>query len=262
MSETLTYQESEPVPENTVVLNSDEQESLQVGEQMQQEQSQLLAGKYDSPQALEKAYLELQQKLGSNEEQSQDTESTPEPEEKPEESSNVNFLDQLWEESQNDSEEYSTELMDQLNKMSKEDLATMYLEQRGQQPKEASQPDDFTAEQVEQLHGLVGGADQYKQMISWAQDNIDANEVELFDNVMNSGDAAGAYFAIRALSQRWVEANGYEGQLLQGKAPRNESKKFKSQAELVEAMADPRYDRDEAYRAEVMSKLSNSNVNF
>ena len=102
MSETLTYQESEPVPENTVVLNSDEQESLQVGEEMQQEQSQLRAGKYDSPQALEKAYLELQQKLGSNEEQSQDTESTSEPEEKPEESSNVNFLDQLWEESQND----------------------------------------------------------------------------------------------------------------------------------------------------------------
>ena len=67
MSETLTYQE-EPQAE----LNAEEQDSLQVGEQMQQEQEQLLAGKYKSSEDLEKAYLELQSKLG---------EATEEPEE-------------------------------------------------------------------------------------------------------------------------------------------------------------------------------------
>jgi len=67
MSETLTYQE-----EPQVELNAEEQDSLQVGEQMQQEQEQLLAGKYKSSEDLEKAYLELQSKLG---------EAKPEPEE-------------------------------------------------------------------------------------------------------------------------------------------------------------------------------------
>ena len=67
MSETLTYQE-----EPQVELNAEEQDSLQVGEQMQQEQEQLLAGKYKSSEDLEKAYLELQSKLG---------EATEEPEE-------------------------------------------------------------------------------------------------------------------------------------------------------------------------------------
>lgn len=63
MSETLTYQET---PKEQ--LNEAEQEALEVGEQMEQEQQQLLAGKYKSSEELEKAYLELQKKLGSNEE--------------------------------------------------------------------------------------------------------------------------------------------------------------------------------------------------
>ena len=63
MSETLTYQET---PKEQ--LNEAEQEALEVGEQMEQEQQQLLAGKYKSSEELEKAYLELQRKLGSNEE--------------------------------------------------------------------------------------------------------------------------------------------------------------------------------------------------
>ena len=46
--------------------NEAEQEALEVGEQMEQEQQQLLAGKYKSSEELEKAYLELQKKLGSN----------------------------------------------------------------------------------------------------------------------------------------------------------------------------------------------------
>lgn len=61
MSETLTYKE----PEQNQ-LNEAEQEALEVGEQMEQDQQQLLAGKYKSQEELEKAYIELQKKLGSD----------------------------------------------------------------------------------------------------------------------------------------------------------------------------------------------------
>ena len=62
MAETLTY---ENTPEVTSVdnLNADEQDSLQVGEKMQQAQDDLLAGKYKNAEELEKGYLELQEKL-------------------------------------------------------------------------------------------------------------------------------------------------------------------------------------------------------
>ena len=45
-------------------LTPDEQESLKVGEEMESQQDQLLAGKYKTAEELEKAYGELQKKLG------------------------------------------------------------------------------------------------------------------------------------------------------------------------------------------------------
>ena len=57
------------------LLNADEQESLALGEQMQAEQEQLLAGKYKSVQELEKGYLEAQKALSNQ--------SEPEVEEQP-----------------------------------------------------------------------------------------------------------------------------------------------------------------------------------
>ena len=47
-------------------LSAEEQDSLAVGEKMEQAQEQLLAGKYKSAEELEKGYLELQQKLSTN----------------------------------------------------------------------------------------------------------------------------------------------------------------------------------------------------
>ena len=75
MSETLSYQE----PASTE-LNEAEQEAVEVGEQMEADQNQLLAGKYKSADELEKAYLELQQKLGSQEPEEESEEEEPEAE--------------------------------------------------------------------------------------------------------------------------------------------------------------------------------------
>ena len=65
MAETLTVDttpQTETLPDN---LTPDEQDSLAVGEQIAQDQEQLLAGKYKNAEELEKAYMELQSKLGS-----------------------------------------------------------------------------------------------------------------------------------------------------------------------------------------------------
>ena len=49
--------------------------------------------------------------------------------------------------------------------------------------------------------------------------------------------------------------------MLTGKAARTREA-FRSQAEVVAAMNDPRYERDEAYRQDVYDKLERSNVAF
>ena len=84
----------------------------------------------------------------------------------------------------------------------------------------------------------------------------------MFDQVMEAGNPNAAYFAISSLAQRYQDTIGFDGKMLTGKASSSKSKGFKSQAELVSAMSDPRYDTDPAYRQELMEQLENSDVNF
>ena len=84
----------------------------------------------------------------------------------------------------------------------------------------------------------------------------------MYDSVMEKGDPAACFFAVQALKGRYEDASGVEGTMLTGKAPSNRGDQFKSQAQVVEAMSDPKYDNDPAYRREVMDKLERSNLQF
>ena len=66
MAETITYDPSND-PQAIAEAEARDGETLAVGEQMQKDQSELLAGKYKDAEELEKAYIELQQKLGEGE---------------------------------------------------------------------------------------------------------------------------------------------------------------------------------------------------
>ena len=67
---------------------------------------------------------------------------------------------------------------------------------------------------------------------------------------------------VDGLKAKYETQNGYEGRMLQGKQSSESNDVFRSQAELVQAMSDPRYDTDEAYRNDLLSKLDRSNLNF
>lgn len=233
-------------------LNADEQDSLQVGEQMEEAQDQRLAGKYKNAQELEAAYIELQKKLGDQ--KSEPTEEPETAEDSPEEE-DVSILDKLWEESQS---EYTPETLQEIAKTDPQKLAEAYLQYRA---KAESQP-TMTADDAASIRNMVGGDDSYSQIIGWAGENLSEQEISMFDSVMERGDPVSAMFAVQALAYRYRDANGYEGDLVQGKAPSTSGASFRSQAELVQAMSDPRYDNDPAYRQDVMRKLDNSNIAF
>ena len=213
MSETLSYQDA---PE--AELNSEEQDSLQVGEQMEQEQQQLLAGKYKSPEDLEKAYLELQTKLGQSSETEDDTE-PQQTEEQPE------------------------------------------TEPETEESTEDEEP-QLTQEDVDFLQDMAGGKDGYESMLKWAASTLQQKEIDMYDAVMEQGNPNAVYFAVQALVARYNDATGTDGKLLTGKSSTETTSTFRSQQELIAAMSDPRYDSDEAYRNDVMSKLSNSELSF
>ena len=116
--------------------------------------------------------------------------------------------------------------------------------------------------QAQDLMDMVGGDKAYKSMLSWANDNFSQDEVAMYDGVMESGNPSAIFFAVQALQSRYNDAVGTDGQLLTGRGAENTDDSFKSQAELVAAMSDPRYDRDPAYRADLMRRLENSDVEF
>ena len=231
-------------------LNSDEQESLQIGEEMAKEQDTMLAGKYKDAQELETAYLELQKKLGEGGETPETTEESEDTEKEVD-----SLFDRLWEEAQG--EKFDENTLQELKTANPAELAKMYLEYRN-----SVDNVDISEADASALKNMVGGEQQYEQLMQWATENLDEAEIDRFDAVIDSGDVNAAYYAIQALSYKYGDAVGVEGKLVQGKAPTESSRGYKSQAEVVAAMQDPRYDRDPAYRQEVMAKLEKSNVNF
>jgi len=235
-------------------LTADEQESLAIGEEMQEAQDQRLAGKYKNAEELEAAYLELQKKLGSQDKEEPTAETQEEATEEDEDTpSDSSLFDRLWEES---GDEFSEDTLKELSSSKPEDLAKMYLDYRTKNTKV------ITEDTAKELVNSVGGEKNYTDMLKWAGQTLNESEIAMYDSVMESGDPNAVFFAMQALSYKYNDTNGVDGNLLQGKAAGETTKGFKSQAEVVAAMQDPRYDRDPAYRQEVMAKLESSNVNF
>ena len=68
MAINLTYDPSND-PETLEAEDQRDAESLEIGEQLAEEEGKLLAGKYKDAEDLEAAYIELQKKLGSNDDE-------------------------------------------------------------------------------------------------------------------------------------------------------------------------------------------------
>ena len=251
-AQTLTYDANEQAEGE---LSTEEKEALEVGEKLTEQQNELLAGKFKDAEELEKGYMELQKKLGDPNRETEEPE-VKEEEDKEEEVKTA-FLDTLWEEANN---EFTQETIDKLNGMDSKDVAQMYLEYRSQQPGQQV----LSTENVTQLKGVVGGEEQYGQMMQWANSNLTEKETEMYDAVMEQGNPLAAFFAVQALKYRFDDAQGVDGQMLSGKTASNsKGDQFRSQAEVVRAMSDPKYDSDPAYRQDIYDKLERSkNLKF
>ena len=224
---------------------SDEAESLRIGEEMIQAQEQRLAGKYKNTEELEAAYLELQKKLGSQEEQDVQAD--------PDESFETTWLDEAYR-SINESGELSKELSEQISNMNGMDVFNAMQNQ-------VPEARDLSDGELNSVYDAVGGQDQYANLIGWAQQNFSEAEIDAYDQVIETGNISQINLALQALYYRYTDAVGVDGDLLQGKPAASEAT-FRSQAELIQAMNDPRYDKDPAYRQDVLDKLDRSDLNF
>jgi len=254
----------DPTESGDEEFTPDELESLEVGEQLAQENQELLAGKYRDAAELEQAYLELQKKLGQRDEE---PEQVAEEEETEEEEIELPAGAQLIQEASNEyyqnGGQLSEETLEQFSQMSSRDLVEAYLALQANQPQqEVAQVADISEREVNFIQNSVGGEAAYANLVQWAAENLPADYVNAFDSVVESGQVQAIQLAVAGLQREYENAVGYEGRILSGKAATQTVDVFRSQAEVVRAMQDPRYDNDPAYRQDVFEKMERSNIQY
>ena len=278
MAETIRYDTSDdPVVAQSIAEK--EAESLRVGEELMAKQEKMLAGKYKSAEDLEAAYLELQKKLG----QSESTESQTEPQSDYQfytDDGSVNYetatevygeqLGNTFKENGIDPfemNEYfsknngtlSEEMYGQLNKAGlNKELVDSYLSGlRGQLGYESEQP-VLTESEIKNIKNIAGGDRGYDNLMQWAGENLDQEAIKDFDDVLATGNKAAVKFAVTALMGKYEDSQGRDSKIVTGKESFTET--YRSMAEVVRDMNKPEYQNDEAYRDDVLRKLSASNL--
>ena len=284
MTEKLTY---DPTPADAPELSEDEQNSLEVAEKLQQEEAELLAGKFKNAEDLENAYLELQKKLGSDEATEEETETETATVDSDAynddgtvnyESVNTQYGDKLgalfqennvdpWEISKHFHEtqgEITDDMYSTLEKtgLSRSSIDSYLAGRAAESGYNAPEQPDLTDAEVTKIHTSVGGEQQYSRLIDWASENLEQKTLDAFNSMINNGNADAVQIAVDGLKAQYENAEGYEGKMLTGKPAKASSDVFRSQAEVVQAMSDQRYDRDPAYRQDLYDKLERSNIQF
>ena len=281
MAETLTVNTDTPTETATDTvenLTPEEQDSLAVGSEIQEQQEQLYAGKYKSAEELEKAYGELQKKLGDQGTENsgevgdtQDTaeveseETTEETQEAPPPTAAAELIQSASEEYFNNDSKLSPETLEKFSSMSSKELVEAYMQVQSNLPQGdlLDNAGDISDATVNEIKNYAGGEQSYDNMVEWASNNLDQQSVEAFDSIINTGSVDAIKLAVNGLKAQYENANGYEGTMVTGKAPAQSKDVYRSQAELVAAMNDRRYDNDPAYRQDVIAKLERSdNLSF
>ncbi len=113
-----------------------------------------------------------------------------------------------------------------------------------------------------QVKGVVGGDEVYGTMVEWAKANYTEDQIAAYDSAVNSGNMDTATLAAKGLMSDYQNSTGSAGKTYGGSEAPQEGvgDVFRSNAEVVDAMKDPRYEYDSAYRQDVLKKLDGSDI--
>jgi hypothetical protein len=230
----------------------------QTGEEQQVERPEWLPEKFKSPEDMAQAYSELEKKMGQGTTEEQTAETTEDNEgdvqdDKPDDNENADYnavvVDASKEFFENDG---------QLSEETYEKLAKAGLPKELVDSYAAGQQALLQSEEGE-IKSVANG--QFDAMAEWANDNLQQEEIDAFDDIVTTGTKEQAKFAVKSLYDRYTQANGSSPRLVQGAVTGGSTMPFKSMQELARAQSDPRYKSgDKAYHEEIDRRLSVSRL--
>lgn len=245
MQEEAAEQRNQSLQSNTEEPKEEAQEEAQ--EEALEERPEWLDEKFENPEDLAKAYNELQKKQSSKEPKAKKEEAPAEEEAASSLNSSV----------QKATEEFA-------EKGALTDKTYVELEKAGI-PRSfveayiAGQESMSTAQALE-IQTEVGGNANYNAMSDWAAENLSDGDLAGFNSIVETGSIDQAKMAVKGLYAQFISAGGQPPELSQGSTSGSSVKPFGSAAQVTEAMRDPRYSNDPAYRDNVEKRLAVSNV--
>ena len=200
-----------------------------------------LPEKFKSAEDMAKAYSELEKK--------QSTETTDEPnmQQMRADAEASEGMNKFYNEYQ-DKGELSQNSYDELSKMGLDkSLVDGYI--AGQQ--------SIANTEVQQIHNTVGGEANYTKVIEFAQ-TLGKAEQDAFNETLDTGSIEQVKMAVQAIASR-AGVNAEQPQsMINGDSIETNSDIFESSAQVIDAMNDPRYAKDPAFRKLVEEKIARS----
>ena len=253
----------------------------------------LYAGKFKTVEDLANSYKELEGKLGSVTEEDQVSESTEEIigvpegyEEYYQEDGTVNYesvnetygeiLGEIFKENSIDPFKISAEfhknegeipeemyqsLLDAgLSKNAVDSYLTGRAAEMGYVEGGEGAAEELAQEEVKSIRDSIGGDEAYGKMVSWALENLSKPEIEAFNEATNTMSGPQLSMMVQGLYTRYQNAMGVEPSLYSGRPASSGPTPYRSTAEVVTAMSDPRYGKDVTYTEDVQRRLAGSDV--
>lgn len=225
-------------------------------EESKETRPEWLPEKFKSPEDMAKAYGELETKLGQPEPKQEQVKETKKDDlsidnaEKAVENAGLS-MDTLQQE-YNESGQLNDKSYEALAKAGiPKDYVDAFI--KGQEA--------IATQTANTLKQEVGGDEAYKNMMTWASENLNEAEINAYNRTVNGKDIEATKLAIAGLNAKYKNAEGIEPNLARGDRPSTSNATgFRSWAEVTAAMSDPRYSKDVAYQADVQAKLKNSKL--
>jgi hypothetical protein len=213
----------------------------------EEERPEWLDEKFESPEEMAKAYKELQKKMSKPKAEKKDA--------KAEDASPVEATTGAIDAARGEFAE-SGELSDKtFDALEAAGLPREFVEQyiAGQQA--------MSVQQAATIQESIGGAGNYEAMSEWAGENLADGDLDAFNDIVEGGSVEQARVAVKGLYAQFQAAGGKGPSLVQGSTSGDAGvKPFGSTAQVTEAMRDPRYASDPAYRENVEKRMAVSSI--
>ena len=233
----------------------------------------LYAGKFKSVEDLVGSYKELEGKLGAIDQTREESEGNVEEQAEEQEVNDSEFnaeeyygdgLASVLEEVGIDAEDISNRFLendeiseDDYSKLAEAGFSKQVVDLYLDGVRNAGIAGEVDAEGIKES---VGGDESYGQMVSWAMDNLPAEDIQAFNKLTDTGDGPAIKLAVQGIYSQYNNAMGIEPSLYSGRASASGPTPFRSTAEVLTAMSDPRYGKDVTYTEDVQRRLGGSDV--